>query len=56
MVRNQKVCQNMKKKSKINNVEIGSGIGINELIDRIEIIFELVVGVLKVIFVPDFDD
>ena len=44
------------KKSELNNITVGSGIGINELIDRVETIFELVVGVLKVIFVPDFDD
>ena len=44
------------KKSELNNITVGSGIGINELIDRVETIFELVVGVLKVISVPDFDD
>lgn len=44
------------KKSELNNITVGSGMGINELIDKVETIFELVVGVLKVIFVPDFDD
>ena len=44
------------KKSEINNVEIGSGIGVDELIDRVETIFEVGVGVLKVILVPDLDD
>ena len=56
---NSKKSKGMSKyqmKSELNNVKMGSGIGIDDFIDRIEIIFELVVGLLKVIFVPDFDD
>lgn len=45
-----------KEKSKLNNMAVGSGIGIDEFIDILETVFELVIGLLKVIFVPDFDD